>query len=104
MLRRSRIAAGLLLLAFLPASCRSPVPVWNEDGQTMTDLRSLRYRGGRSVELTSGVRLYADEIHFADRRRRAGEAVGHVFLDVEPLARYKWMVEYGYAGKASFNK
>lgn len=104
MLRLSRIAAGLLLLTFLPVSCRSPVPVWNEDGKTMTDLRSLRYRSGQSVVLTPGVRLHADAIHFADKRKRTGEALGHVFLDVEPVARYKWMVEYGYAGKATFSK
>ena len=70
----------------------------------MTDLRSLRYRGGQSVALTPGVRLYADAIHFADKRKRTGEALGHVFLDVGPVARYKWMVEYGYAGKATFSK
>lgn len=104
MLRLPRISAGLLLLTLLPASCRSPVPVWNEDGKTMTDLRSLRYRSGRSVELTPGVRLYADAIHFTDKRKRTGEAIGHVFLDVEPVARYKWMIEYGYAGKATFDK
>jgi hypothetical protein len=103
MLRHSRIAASLLLLIFL-SSCRSPVPVWNEDGRTMTDLRSLRYRSGHSIVLTPGVCLYADEIHFSDKRKRTGEALGHVFLDVQPMARYKWMVNYGYAGKATFSR
>jgi hypothetical protein len=48
--------------------------------------------------------LYADEIRYSDKRKRTGEALGHVFLDVQPMARYKWMVNYGYAGKATFSK
>jgi hypothetical protein len=70
----------------------------------MTDLRSLRYRSGHRVVLTPGVCLYADEIQYSDKRKRMGEALGHVFLDVEPVARCKWMVEHGYAGKATFSK
>jgi hypothetical protein len=70
----------------------------------MTDLRSLRYRSGQSVVLTPGVVLYADQIQFTDKHKRTGEAVGHVFLDVQAMARYKWMVEYGYAGRATFSR
>jgi hypothetical protein len=95
---------AILACSALLASCRSPVPVWNDDGRTMTDLRTLRHRGKQSVLLTTGVRLYADEIRYLDKRKRTGEAVGHVLLVVEPAARYEWMMKYGYAGKAFFDK
>jgi hypothetical protein len=70
----------------------------------MTDLRTLRHRARQSVELTPGVRLYADEIRFADKRKKAGEAAGRVLLDVGAGVRYEWMLKYGYAGKAVFDK
>jgi hypothetical protein len=101
MFRRLCLASCLLLTL---ASCRSPVPVWNDDGETMTDLRSLRHRGRQSLQLTPGVRLYADEIRYTDKRKRSGEALGRVFLDVGPSARYEWMIKYGYAGRAVFDK
>lgn len=105
MLRHARITACLLLLlALLPASCRSPVPIWNDDGDSMTDLRTLRHRGRSSVQLTPGVRLYADEIRFADKRKKSGEAFGRVLLDVGAEVRYEWMMKHGYAGRAHFNK
>jgi hypothetical protein len=93
-----------LAAAALLASCRTPVPMWNEDGRTMTDLRALRIRGRQSVELTPGVRLYADEIRYGDKRKRTGEARGRVFLDIQPALRYDWMVRYGYAGAATFDR
>ncbi|HSI63685.1 MAG TPA: hypothetical protein VLE43_11220 [Candidatus Saccharimonadia bacterium] len=96
----SPLVAALLLLN----SCRSPEPVWNDDGRTMTDLRVLRHRNRPSVELDRGVKLYADSIHFTDKSRRTGEAAGRVFMDVEPSARYKWMVEHGYADRATFDR
>ncbi|MFZ4765993.1 MAG: hypothetical protein ACOYMN_13670 [Roseimicrobium sp.] len=80
------------------------MPVWNKDGATMTDLRTLRLRGRQSVELTRGVRLYADAITFTDKARQTGVARGKVFLDVEPSARYEWMAENGYAEEATFDK
>jgi hypothetical protein len=95
---------GLIACAALLASCRSPVPIWNEDGQTMTDLRTLRHRAGKSVQLATGVRLYADEIRYLDKRKRTGEALGHVLLEVAPAVRYEWSMKYGYAGKAFFDK
>lgn len=71
----------------------------------MTDLRTLRLRSSRpSVELTPGVTLYADRIAFLDKRKRVGEAEGRVFLDVGPEARHAWMLEYGYAQAARFNR
>ena len=70
----------------------------------MTDLRTLRHRDRPHVELDRGVKLYADSISYADRRRRAGSAEGRVFLDVEPSARYKWMVEHGYSERATFDR
>jgi hypothetical protein len=97
-------ALGFLACAALLASCRSPVPVWNEDGLTMTDLRTLRHHGKKSVVLSPGVRLFADEIRYKDKRKGAGEAFGHVLLQVEPAVRYEWMMKYGYAGKAYFDK
>lgn len=101
-----RFAPASLLIAAVAAlsACRSPVPVWNDDGRTMTDLRTLRHRAKQSVELTRGVRLHADEIRYMDKRRRTGEATGHVLLDVEPAVRYEWMIEHGHAGKAFFDK
>lgn len=86
------------------ASCRSPVLVWNADGAGMTDLRTLRHHAKQSVELTRGVRLYADAIRYTDKHKRTGEAAGHVLLDVEPAVRYEWMLEHGHAGKAMFDK
>lgn len=93
-----------LFVAVSFASCRSPVLVWNDDGKGMTDLRTLRHHAKKHVELTPGVTLYADEIHFSDKAKHTGQAVGHVLLDVAPGVRYEWLVEYGYAGKASFDK
>ena len=102
--RRFLLLPAIIFATLLPASCRGPVPVWKEDGRSMTDLRMLRHRAKQSVELTPGVRLFADEIRFTDKHGRMGEATGHVLLDVEPAARYEWMLEHGYAGKASFDK
>ena len=98
----SAILTGLLLFVAL-SSCRSPDPIWNDDGRTMTDLRTLRLRNRPAVMLTPGVMLYADRIDYADKRKRAGTAVGRVYLEVEPEARYFWMVEHGYAGSATFD-
>ena len=100
LIQYSPIVAILLLLS----SCRSPDPVWNDDGRTMTDLRTLRDRKRPSVQLDGGVKLYADHITYSDKRRRTGEAQGRVFLDVEPSARYKWMVEHGHAQRATFDR
>lgn len=94
------LAAVLLLLG----SCRTPDPIWNADGRTVTDLRVLRDRNRPSVEIDRGVKLYADHINYTGKRRRTGEAQGRVFLDVEPSARYKWMVEHGYADRATFDR
>jgi hypothetical protein len=96
----SPVTVVLLLLS----SCRTPDPVWNDDGRTMTDLRTLRDRKRPSVDLDRGVKLYADHITYTDKRRRTGEAQGRVFLDVEPSARYKWMVEHGHAQRATFDR
>ncbi|RBP35904.1 hypothetical protein DES53_11970 [Roseimicrobium gellanilyticum] len=96
----SFVSAVLLLFS----SCRTPDPIWNGDGHTMTDLRTLRDRSRASVELDRGVKLYADQITYSDKSRRTGEAQGRVFLDVEPSARYKWMVEHGHAQRASFDR
>lgn len=104
MLRPAHIAQCCLLASLLLASCRSPVPVWNEDGRTMTDLRTLRHHAKQSIELARGVRLYADDIRYTDKKERSGEAIGHVLLDVEPAVRYEWMLEHGYAGKARFDR
>jgi hypothetical protein len=101
-----------ILFRFLPfapvllllSACRTPEPIWNDDGRTMTDLRTLRDRSRPSVEIDCGVKLYADRINYTDKRRRAGEAQGRVFLDVEPSARYKWMVEHGHADRATFDR
>jgi hypothetical protein len=100
LLQYSPIVASLLLLS----ACRTPDPVWNDDGRTMTDLRTLRDRKRPSVQLDRGVKMYADQIHYTDKRRRTGEAQGRVFLDVEPSARYKWMVEHGHAQRATFDR
>jgi hypothetical protein len=97
-------ALGFIACTVLLASCRSPVPVWNDDGRSMTDLRTLRHHASKSVLLTTGVRLYADEIRYMDKRKRTGEALGHVLLEVEPAVRYEWSMNYGYAGKAFFDK
>ena len=97
---RSPLVAALFLLN----SCRSPEPVWNDDGRTMTDLRVLRHRNRPSVALDRGVKLYADSINYTSKRRRTGEAAGRVFLDVEPSARYKWMIEHGYGDRATFDR
>jgi hypothetical protein len=95
---------GFIACTIWLASCRSPVPVWDDHGQSMTDLRTLRHRAGKSVPLAAGVRLYADEIRYLDKRKRTGEAIGHVLLEVEPAIRYEWSIKYGYAGKAFFDK
>lgn len=94
------LASVLLLLS----ACRTPEPIWNDDGRTMTELRALRDRNRPSVEIDRGVKLYADRINYTDKRRRTGEAQGRVFLDVEPSARYKWMVEHGHADRAAFDR
>src|SRR5436305_288014 len=104
MLRASRIPIGLALLALMPSSC-SPVLVWNDDGRTMSDLRALRHQRGRqSVALSFGARLYADEIHYTDKHKRTGEAIGHVVLSLGTVTQSKWLVKYGYAGHALFDK
>lgn len=102
--RLSPLLLTLLCLCALLSACRSPVLMWNDDGVTMTDLRTLRHKARQSVELTRGVRLHADEIRYTDKRKRSGEAVGHVLLDIDPAVRYEWMLEHGYAGKAFFDK
>lgn len=102
--RSSFLLLATLTVSALLSSCRSPVLMWNDDGTTMTDLRTLRHKAKQSVELTRGVRLYADEIRYADKRKRMGEAVGHVLLDIDPAVRYEWMLKHGYAGKAQFDK
>ena len=99
----SRILSAILLAGSL-ASCRGPVLVWNDNGKGMTDLRTLRHHAKNHVELTPGVTLYADEIRYADKRKRSGMAEGHVLLDVDPAVRYEWLLEYGYAGRATFDK
>jgi len=92
------------LLAFALPSCSTPDLVWNPDAKSMTDLRTLRIRGNRpSVTLDKDVTLYADRIDFDGKRRRAGEAVGRVYVEVGPAGRYRWMVEHGYAERAAFN-
>ena len=95
----------LLLFAGMPLfSCRGPVPVWNDDGRGMTDLRTLRHHGRDHVEITRGVHLYADEITFTDRRKKAGAATGRVLVEVDPAVRYEWLIRYGYAGRATFDR
>lgn len=100
---RSFLALGMLLSVSL-TSCRSPEPIWNADGKTMTDLRTLRHGNRPWVQLDVGVKLYADRITFADKRRQTGTAEGRVFLDVESPARYKWLLEHGYGESASFDR
>lgn len=95
--------ASLAIALLLLNSCRTPDLVWNDDGKTMTNLRTLQYRNRPHVTLDRGVKLYADTITFTDKRGRTGGAEGRVFLDVEPSARYKWMVEHGYAQRATFD-
>lgn len=104
MFRRS-LHIMLLLLAGVPLfSCRSPVPVWNDDGLGMTDLRTLRHHGRHHLEVTRGVHLYADSITFTDHREKTGVAVGRVLVEVDPAVRYEWSVRYGYAGRATFDR
>lgn len=97
-----KIAASLSVVMML-SSCATPPLIWNDDAKSQQDLRALRLRNRPSVALTRGVTLYADSIHFSDRRHRVGEALGHVFLDVTPDARNNWLMRYGYAGKALFD-
>ena len=85
-------------------SCRSPVPVWNDDGRGMTDLRTLRHHGRDHLEVTRGVHLYADVITFTDHRKKTGVATGRVLMEVDPAVRYEWSVRYGYAGRATFDR
>lgn len=93
-----------LLAGTLLFSCRAPVPVWNDDGNGMTDLRTLRHHGRDHVEITRGVHLYADGITFTDRRKRTGAATGHVLVEVDPAVRYEWPFQRGYAGRATFDR
>ncbi|MEY4483685.1 MAG: hypothetical protein RL693_1137, partial [Verrucomicrobiota bacterium] len=97
-----KIAVCLSIVAFL-ASCSTAPLIWNEDAKSQADLRALRQRNRPSVELARGVNLYADAIHFADKRHRRGDATGHVFLDVTEDARDNWLMRYGYAGGGSFD-
>ncbi len=103
-----RMAIRLSLLALLTAvslaSCRTPVLIWNDNGKGMTDLRSLRHHARQHVELSPGVTLYADEIRYSDKKKHVGEAMGHVLFDVDPAVRYECLLEYGYAGRASFDR
>ncbi len=98
------VLAAALLLPFLLGSCRTPDLVWNDDGHSVTDLATLRVRHRPFVELEAGVKLYADRIIYLDKARRTGSVEGRVFLDVEPPARYKWMVEHGYAQRGTFDR
>lgn len=94
----------VLLLTGL-ASCSTPDLVWNPDAKSMTNLRSLRLEGNRpSVTLDKDVTLHADRIDYHDKRRRVGEAVGRVYLEVGPAGRYGWLVEHGYAERAAFDR
>ena len=99
---------GLLFVALLLTgltSCSTPDLVWNPDAKSMTNLRSLRLKGNRpSVTLDKDVTLFADRIDYHDKRRRVGEAVGRVYLEVGPAGRYGWLVEHGYAERAAFDR
>ncbi|WP_009960572.1 hypothetical protein [Verrucomicrobium spinosum] len=91
-------------ICLLP-SCSTPDLVWNPDARSMTNLRSLRLKGDRpSVTLDKDVTLHADRIDYHDKRRRVGEAVGRVYLEVGPAGRYGWLVEHGYAERAAFDR
>ncbi len=91
-------------ICLLP-SCSTPDLVWNPDAKSMTNLRSLRLKGDRpSVTLDKDVTLYADRIDYHDKRRRVGEGVGRVYLEVGPAGRYGWLVEHGYAERAAFDR
>ncbi|MEZ0386110.1 MAG: hypothetical protein ACAI34_03515 [Verrucomicrobium sp.] len=104
-----RLALSFCLATLIPflSSCQTHPPrdvIWNPDGKSMTDLRTLRLRGDRpSATLTPGVTLYADRIDYLDKRRQHGEASGRVYVEVGPQARYAWLVENGYADRAAFN-
>lgn len=93
------------LFAVALTSCHTPDLVWNPDAKSMTNLQSLRLKGDRpSVVLDKDVTLYADRIDYHDKRRRVGEAVGRVYLEVGPAGRYGWLVEHGYAERAAFDR
>lgn len=99
---------GILLVALLLTSltsCTTPDFVWNPDAKSMTNLQSLRLKGNRpSITLDKDVTLYADRIDYHDKRRRVGEAVGRVYLEVGPAGRYAWLLEHGYAERAAFDR
>jgi hypothetical protein len=97
------LRACLLALSVFLVACDTVQPVWNEDGKSLADLRTLRIRGRSQVQLAKGLVLHADEVRFTDKSRRSGEAVGRVFLDVGQEAPYGLLAKFGYAGKASFD-
>jgi hypothetical protein len=103
LMRFSFLFIALLLTGL--NSCSTTDLVWNPDAKSMTNLQSLRLKGNRpSVTLDTDVTLYADRIDYHDKRRRAGEAVGRVYLEVGPAGRYGWLVEHGYAERAAFDQ
>ena len=94
---------GLTASTFLLLACHSIVPAWSDDGDSVTDLRTLRIRGRKQVLLAKGLTLHADEVRFTDKSRASGEAVGRVFLEAGPEAPYGLLMNFAYSGKASFD-
>lgn len=90
-------------LAVILSGCHGIVPVWNGNGASVVDVRTLRVRGPNAVLLAKGLTLYADKVEYGDKSHRTGRASGRVFLEAGPDSPYGVIFQYGYAGSATFD-